>query len=409
MSISIKNATKTYKVFKSPTQRLIDSLFYKNNNLGNTIYALRDVSLAIPQGQAVALIGKNASGKTTLLNILLRTTYPATGEIITKGKVSAILELGAGFDLELTGKRNIYINASLLGLSNLEIEKRLKSIIEFSELGNFIEMPVKTYSAGMVLRLGFAIAVHVDFDILLVDEVLSVGDLLFQRKCIAKMREFKEQGKTIIMATHNLADVSALCDRVLLLRNGIIEYDGKVEEVIRKYWQECEREQNRINKRLNPFKGEGIYGQDLGDVKILEVKFLDKDRKEKETFWTGESMIVSIKFYAYKRVKNPLFRVQFFRNDGLWVHGSNTYRQGLDLGEVEGEENIELHYETVNLLEASYFVSVGIWPDEYKSFITDVAYDYHEMAYIIHIMSKRTDGGGIVSNPSRWKLKDKKP
>jgi hypothetical protein len=218
------------------------------------------------------------------------------------------------------------------------------------------------------------------------------------------MRQFKEMGKTIILATHSLADVASLCDRVLLLDEGKILRDGPTESVIRQYWQECEREQNRIHDKLTLFKDDNIYGEHTGDIKISDVQFLDKDDVETDTVETLQPLTIKIGYVATKEVHNPLFRVQFFRNDGLWVHGTNTFRQGLNLGTLKGEGQIQVRYECLNLLEADYYVSIGIWPDEYKSFITDVAYDYREFAYVIHVKSSREDGAGIVCNPFVWEL-----
>jgi len=211
-------------------------------------------------------------------------------------------------------------------------------------------------------------------------------------------------GKTILLASHSLGDVSSISDRVILLDNGQIVMDGLTESVIKRYWEECEKDQNRINRKYQIIKENSIYGDDTGEIKITHVHFLNKDGEKTDTFETNQELIIRIGYYANIEVQNPLFRVQFFRNDGLWVQGSNTYRQGLSLGTLKGKGMIQLRYERLNLLAADYFVSVGIWPDEYKSFITDVAYDYHEMSYIIHVKSTRRDGAGIVYSPFKWDL-----
>lgn len=403
-AITTKGLSKKYTLYVDPKHIFRKFSRFRKNKTLDVKWALRDIDLRVPQGQTCALIGMNGSGKSTLLGLISGIIAPTAGEVRTEGKISSILELGSGFQAELTGKQNIYLNAGILGLSRNDIKRKIENIIEFSDLGNHIDKPVKTFSTGMMLRLGFAIAVHVDFDILLIDEVLSVGDLLFKRKCFSKMRQFKAAGKTILLSSHNLADVAAFCDRLLLLEEGRIAMDGPVETVLKQYWENCERQQSRIHRRQGPLKPHNVYGKDMGDIKITRVRFLNADGKETDTFDTEQEMTIRIDYHAHKEVNNPLFRVQFFRNDGLWVHGANTQRQNVSLAMVKGLGGIELLYSRLNMLEGDYYVSIGIWPDEYKSMISDVAYDLHEMSYIIHVKSRREDGGGIVFNPFKWNL-----
>ena len=403
-TIATKNLSKKYTLYRDQKHLFRDIVRFRKKDSFDVKWALKDIDLQVPQGQTCALIGMNGSGKSTLLGLISGIIAPTSGEVRTEGKISSILELGSGFQSELTGRQNICLNAGILGLSNNDIKRKMKDIIEFSELGNHVDKPVKTFSSGMMLRLGFAIAVHVDFDILLIDEILSVGDLLFKRKCFSKMRQFKETGKTILLSSHNLADVAAFCDRLLLLEEGRITMDGPVEKVLKQYWGNCEREQSRIHRKQDLLKPHNVYGKDMGDIKITRVRFLNADGKETDTFGTEQEMAIRIYYHAHKEVNNPLFRVQFFRNDGLWVHGANTQRQNVNLATVKGFGGIELLYARLNLLEGDYYVSIGIWPDEYKSMISDVAYDLHEMSYIIHVKSNREDGGGIVYNPFKWNL-----
>ncbi len=403
-TIEVDNLSKRYVFYPSPKYLFREILRLKRKDLFGEKWAVKNISFAISAGQACALIGRNGSGKSTLLGLLSGIIKPTSGSILNRGRVSSILELGAGFRSELTGRQNIRLNASLLGLSSIKLRRDLEKIIDFSGMGSYVDNPVKTYSAGMLLRLGFSIAVHMEFDILLIDEVLSVGDLLFRRKCIKKIRDFKRMGKTILLATHSLADVGGLCDRVLLLDNGRITQDGPTEDVLRRYWQDCERNENRVDKSAVPFKPEGIHGSKIGRIRISQVRFFNKDQQEADTFETAEEMSISIVYAIQEPVRNPLFRVQFFKNDGLWVHGANTYRQGLHLGTLEKGGEIRLCFQSLNLLEADYFVSVGIWPDEYKSFMANVPYDLHELAYVIHVKSSREMGAGIAFSPYRWRV-----
>lgn len=406
-AIEVENLTKKYALYPNPKFLFRELLPWKNKNPFETKTAINNVSFKIPTGQACAIIGRNGSGKSTLLGLLSGIIQFTSGTVIVQGKVSSILELGAGFRPELTGTQNIRLNGSLLGLAERKLKFEFKNIVGFSELGAYIDEPIKTYSSGMLLRLGFSIAVHLEFDILLIDEILSVGDLAFRRKCIKKIREFKNSGKTILLATHSLADVAGVCDRVLLLENGKITQDGPVEDVIARYWQECEREENRICRGSFPFKTEAVHGKTDSKISISYVRFFNKHQKETDTYETAEKMIIRIGYSIEKAVSNPLFRVQFYRNDGLWVFGTNTYRQGLDLGNVERDGEISLKLDALNLLEADYFVSVGIWPNEYKSFIAKMPYDLHELDYVIHIRGSREKGAGIVYNPCHWSVVQK--
>ena len=212
-------------------------LFWKRNKR-ETREVLKDVSLTIKNGEAVALIGDNGSGKSTLLKLMTKIIYPTKGEIITNGKLTSLLELGAGFHPDFSGRENIYFNASIFGLTKKQIDARLEEIIEFSELRDFIDNPVRTYSSGMFMRLAFAVAINVDADILLVDEILSVGDQHFQEKCLNKMKELKAQGKTMVFVTHSLGSARELCDRAVWLNKGRIQLDGDVNEVIDEYLKE---------------------------------------------------------------------------------------------------------------------------------------------------------------------------
>ncbi|OQY14602.1 MAG: hypothetical protein B6I30_00040 [Desulfobacteraceae bacterium 4572_187] len=403
-AVSVKNLSKRYILLKDPKHLFKAFSKYREKGSIDIKWALRDIDLFVPKGQTCGLIGMNGSGKSTLLGLISGIISPSTGDVRTVGRVSSILELGAGFQAELTGRQNIILNAGILGLSRSAALKSMESIIGFSELGIHIDKPVKTFSTGMMLRLGFAIAVHIDFDILLIDEILSVGDLLFKRKCFSKMRQFKGAGKTILLSSHSLADVAAFCDRIVLLEGGRIIMDGPVETVLKQYWENCEKEQSRITEGNVFSRHRNIYEGNIGDIKLTSVGFFNGDAVETNQFKTKEKMAIKIGYFAHKEVNNPLFRVQFFRNDGLWVHGANTRRQNICLGMVKGAGEIELVYDRLNLLEGDYYVTVGIWPDEYKSMISDVAYDLHEMAYIINVKSNREDGGGLVYNPFRWKF-----
>lgn len=403
-TICLTDVSKCYHVFNSPFQSLI-GLLAPRMVVPKEVWALRDINLVVEPGECIGIIGNNGSGKSTLLGVVGGIISPSAGKVSVEGQVSTLLDLTVGMQMELSGRENVRIISGLLGMSTVEIQRRTPQIIDFAELGEAIERPVKTYSTGMTMRLGFSIALFADFDIFLVDEVLAVGDNNYHRKCLHRMRMLHvEQGKTILIASHGLTEISALTNRLVLLKEGRVLKEGRTEEVLGAYWRECEAERARVGHRVPMLRPVNPYGADLGHVKIVRVRFLDGEEQQRQEYGTGEPLCIEIWFDAKHSVDNPLFRVQFFRNDGVWVHGMNSFRHGCDLGQVEGKGCMQLRYETINLLEGDYFVSVGVWPDEYTSFLTDVAYDFHEKAYVLRVRSERYQGAGIVTQPATWRF-----
>lgn len=401
-AISLKNVSKCYLVYESPMKALT-RMFAPKMVVPEEVWALRDIDLEVEQGECIGVIGNNGSGKSTILAVIGGIITPTTGEVRVVGKLSTLLDLTVGMQNELPGVENVAILSGLLGLSNQETAERAEMMIDFAELGDAIHRPIKTYSTGMVMRLGFSVALHVDFDMLIVDEVLAVGDNNFHRKCVNRMRELHHtHNKSIVIASHGLGEIAALTDRLILLDKGRIASQGATEDVLKDYWQQCERERNKVGHRVKPMEGANPYGDDMGDVKVEAVRFLDASGVEQESFETAGQLTMEIWFNALQPVSNPLFRIQIFRNDGIWVHGMNTYRHGCDLGRIQGRGCIKLHYPSINLLEGDYYVSVGVWPDEYTSFISDVAYDVREMAYLFKVYSLRHHGAGITMMEAVW-------
>ena len=237
-AIIVDHVYKTFNVYLDKANSFKERLLFWKRNRREKREVLNNINLSIKKGETVALIGVNGSGKSTLLKLMTKIIYPNKGKIITYGKLTSLLELGAGFHPDFSGRENIYFNASIFGLTKKEIDKRIDRIIEFSELGNYIDNPVRTYSSGMYMRLAFAVAINVDADILLVDEVLAVGDQHFQDKCIAKMKELKKEGKTIVFVTHSMHLAESFCDRGIWIENGKVRMDGKSKEVTKKYLSE---------------------------------------------------------------------------------------------------------------------------------------------------------------------------
>lgn len=238
-AIKVHDMTKKFKIYSDKPNTLKERLVFWKKNQVEERTVLQDINLDIQKGETVALIGTNGSGKSTLLKLMTKIIYPTSGTVETDGKLTSLLELGAGFHPDFTGRENIYFNASIFGLSYNEINRRINQIIEFSELEQFIDNPIRTYSSGMYMRLAFSVAINVDAEILLIDEILAVGDQHFQEKCFNKLEELKNSDKTIVIVTHNLEAVKKICNRAIWVRNGKVEMDSKPEKVIEKYLKEC--------------------------------------------------------------------------------------------------------------------------------------------------------------------------
>lgn len=242
IAIKVVHVSKDFKLYYDKAHTLKEKILFfskKNKNKNDILHVLKDINLEIKKGESVALIGTNGSGKSTLLKLMTKIIYPNKGKIITNGKLTSLLELGAGFHEDFTGRENIYFNASIFGLTRQEIDEKIAEIIDFSELGDFIDNPVRTYSSGMYMRLAFSVAINVQAEILLIDEILAVGDQHFQDKCFKKLMELKESGKTIVIVTHNTNQVKQFCDRAVWLYKGEIRMDGKIDKVLDEYLKVC--------------------------------------------------------------------------------------------------------------------------------------------------------------------------
>ena len=239
-AIEVKNMTKKFNVYSDKANTLKEKMMFWSRNNKEVRTVLKNINVDIKKGETVALIGVNGSGKSTLLKLMTKIIYPTKGTVETNGKLTSLLELGAGFHQDFSGRENIYFNASIFGLSKKEIDKRIDDIIEFSELGDFIDNPVRTYSSGMYMRLAFSVAINVDADILLIDEILAVGDKHFQDKCFKKLEELRDSERTIVIVTHNLDSIKKLCNRAIWIYNGGVRMDDKCSKVIEEYLKECQ-------------------------------------------------------------------------------------------------------------------------------------------------------------------------
>lgn len=297
--IEIENASRRFRVYPQPVRTLKELLLARRRVRGRDVWALRDVSLAVEPGEAVGLIGRNGSGKTTLLKLVAGILRPTSGRVSVEGRVGSLLELGAGFHPEFTGRENVFLNGSILGLPRRAIRRHLDEIVAFAELERFIDLPVRTYSAGMVMRLGFAVAAHLEADVLLLDEVLAVGDEEFQRKCFGKIFELKRRGVTIVFVSHDASAVERLCGRGVLLRDGRVEVDGPVREAIARYHALLAGERDPDERRA------GLREYGSGEVRIAEVRLLDADGEERVQFLPGEPLAVRLRLRSAGSVPPP--------------------------------------------------------------------------------------------------------
>lgn len=395
-AIRFERVSKKFKLHRERArsfQELALRLFRRDNGSREEFWALQDVSFAVEQGETVGLIGPNGAGKSTALKLISRIIEPTSGQIEVTGRVGALLELGAGFHPDLTGRENIYLNGSILGLSGAAIERKLDDIVSFAELERFIDMPVKHYSSGMYVRLGFSVAVHTDPEIMLVDEVLAVGDAAFQRKCLERIDEMRSEGVTILFVSHSSEKVRAICSRALWLDDGRLVADGSAEAVVTRYLTySWDSEEGKLKPRKRDSRRWGS-----GEVQIVGVRLLDGDGREKQQFHVGESLIVEMRYRAEKRVDRPVFGLAVHKSDGTRITGPNTQFAGYEIPQVEGEGVIKYTVHTLPLLEGSYSVSVAAhnWEDTRT-------FDYHDRLYPFRVLPSEGEQYGIVTLGGEW-------
>ncbi|HXK41692.1 MAG TPA: ABC transporter ATP-binding protein [Anaerolineae bacterium] len=366
-----------------------------NQNASEEFWALRHVSFEIETGETVGLIGPNGVGKSTALKLVSRILEPTSGHIEVHGRVGALLELGAGFHPDLTGRENVYLNASMMGLSRQEVDRRFDEIVAFSELEPFIDVPVKHYSSGMYVRLGFAVAVHTDPEILLVDEVLAVGDAAFQRKCYDRIDQLRANGVTLLFVSHSAETVRSLCKRALWLDAGTLVADGTAESVVQQYTvHSWEAEEGKLPSPDN------VKRWGTGRVQITRVELLDGAGKERQLFKTGEHMVVVIHYHARERVIHPVFGLGIHHNDGTHVTGPNTRFAGLNIPWIEGEGVVYYDLPAVPLLEGKYLISLSAHDWEAAEM-----FDYHDRLYPFGILPGSEEKYGLLSLGGRWRWK----
>ncbi len=381
----------------------LHALGVRRPQLRESFWALRDIDLEIGRGEAVGFLGPNGAGKSTLLKLVSRILCPTTGQIEVRGRIAGLLELGTGFHPDLTGRENISLYGSLMGMSRSEIDRKLDAILAFAELDNYIDMPLRHYSSGMYMRLGFSVASHVDPDVLLVDEVLAVGDQAFQHKCLQRVRRMINDGVAVLFVSHDLDAARSICQRAVWIDGGRVRRVGPAEEVAKAYDRHvaahmgfASDEDLLVDSSLEAASEVQRWGS--REVEIETVRLLDSTGNECQTFDTGEPFAVQINFVAHKRVEQPTFGLAIYRGDGFHVTGPNNQQAGLEIPSVQGKGAVTCTVDELPLLTGDYTLSVAA----YDSTLSH-AYDHHHKAYPFSVRGNRTLFG-LLEWPGRWEV-----
>jgi ABC-type polysaccharide/polyol phosphate transport system ATPase subunit len=425
-AIELTNVTKVYrryarrKQFATLKSALLSGSLIHDLQPDETFPALQGVSFTVPAGRTYGIIGRNGSGKSTALKLVAGITKPTTGTVKVEGRISALIELGAGFHPEISGRENVFINGIMLGLTKREVTRRFDEIVEFAELQDFIDAPVKTYSSGMYMRLGFAVAIHVDPDVLLVDEVLAVGDEGFTHKCLDKFGEFKRRGKTILLVTHSLNLVERFCDEALWLDSGKVRGSGDPKRVVGAYLTDVgkseERELARAEEKSeqraesqerragptgphdagsthqDPAYAEDMTRVDEGrwgsrEIEITGVTFRNEHDEVSHIFQSGDPMSIRLQVRAHQAIADFVFGIGIYSADGVNCYGTNTHLEEFTPQEVRGEGEVTFAIESLDLVEGTYKLDVAVHRrDGYP-------YDYHRLLYTFRVKSRSKEVG----------------
>ncbi len=399
--IQVKGVDKVYKLYDSNKARVADTLGLTRKKNYREHYALKDMSFEVKKGECVGLIGTNGSGKSTILKIITGVLSPTRGDVSVNGRISALLELGAGFNMEYTGMENIYLNGAMLGYSNEEIDEKLDDILSFADIGDFVFQPVKTYSSGMFVRLAFAVAINIDPEILIVDEALSVGDVFFQAKCYKKFEEFKAAGKTILFVSHDLGAISKYCDKAVLINKGDKVAEGTPKEMIDIYKKILVGQEPVIrskvdgfadydmpadnddianwksNYKLNPNLNE--YGD--GRASIVDFAVIDDNGNYTNAIMKGSTFTVKSKVHFNTDIENPIFTLTFKTLKGIDVTGTNTMYEKCDVGLCkEGSEYVATFTQSMDLQGGEYLMSISCTGYDGVDFVA-----YHRLYDLMNI------------------------
>jgi lipopolysaccharide transport system ATP-binding protein len=391
-AVSIEHVSKKFRLYHEKNQYLKTALLRGGRAKYEDFWALKDISFEVPAGSTFGIIGSNGSGKSTLLKCLAGILTPDEGTITHRGKVVALLELGAGFHPDLSGRENIFLNGVILGMTQKEIEKKFDEIVAFSGLEEFIDTPVKNYSSGMTVRLGFAIAINVDPDILVIDEVLAVGDESFQQKSLEKIEQLRRQGKTIIFVSHGLDQVEKLCETAAWIDHGEIKMIGPALKVVNEYSGLSHGAEEAT---------EGDMGKRWGthEVEITDIQILDESGVSTENIQTGKSATIRIHYFAHELIEDVVAGIRITDMFGANIWGTNSKRRGTKFPPLVGEGSIDLVVQRIPLLKGSFDLSVGLrdWSEVH-------AYDYWGKKIQIHVTQPDIYDEGLLTTDAFWKI-----
>jgi len=339
--VLVENVSKLYRLYRQPSDRLRE-LLPGSAPRHSDFWALRDIGFTLEKGETLGLVGPNGCGKSTLLQIVSGIIQPTTGRVVTRGRIAALLELGAGFNPEFSGRENVYLNGEIMGLSRAEIDKAMPSIEAFAEIGEFIERPVKEYSSGMYVRLAFSTAIHVDPEILIVDEALAVGDAVFANRCVRKFQELRERKITVLFVSHDLGLVKQLSDRAILLLNGRIEAQGEPKDVINRYIGLVLERQQTKGRKEDRIRASFRHGD--GASEILSVEILNERGEPAESIASGEPVTVRVRSRFHAAVSDPMVGILIRTRIGMDVYGTNTRIEQTELGAFEAGDDLEVDF-----------------------------------------------------------------
>jgi ABC-type polysaccharide/polyol phosphate transport system ATPase subunit len=401
--IQLENASVRYRVpqeqigtFKEYVIRILEGKVKQR-----TFNALHQVNLSINRGEVFGLIGHNGAGKSTLLKLVARVIRPTTGRVLVKGHVAPLLEVGAGFHPELTGRENVYLNGAMLGFSREEMQEKFSRIVEFSELGDFIDAPLRTYSTGMTARLGFAVATDSQPDILIVDEILSVGDEAFQHKSYERILSIKAQGATILLVSHSMGMIESICQRAAWLHRGEIISFGNSKVVIDQYLGRVSDEENR-QLIEDSHRGDYLASRESRLVEIRQVRLLNNQNHEQQIFHTGESMAVQVEYVAHEPINSLEVGLAIHRQDGIHITGPNTAFDGIDIQIQPGTGGVTYTIPSIPLMEGLYQLSVSLVNRN-----GNIMLDYHDHLYTFRISNRGhpvRERYGLMTLGGEWRL-----
>jgi lipopolysaccharide transport system ATP-binding protein len=409
-AISVECLSKQYRLGHANQETMLRerlgtlarSVFLRKRPQEEVLWALREVSFSVERGEVIGIIGRNGAGKSTLLKILSKITYPTAGAVRVNGRVASLLEVGTGFHEELTGLENIYLNGSILGMSKKEVERKLGAIVEFSGVERFLETPIKRYSSGMRLRLGFAVAAHLDPDILIVDEVLAVGDAAFQKKCLNTMQELRGGGRTVLFVSHNLAAVENLCSRCIWIDAGEVRMDGESRNVIQAYMATMAGGEGGSTE-LDGFENR----RGTGEIRYSAIEFLSPDGEPERVIRAGDPVVLRFHYHAQKPIRYPSFGLRLHTDMGTLVTDTSTWHHGLDIPLLDaGDGYLDLEIACLNLLPGVY--SLSLWLTGLNGLVYDAI--EHGITLEVEIANifgsgKVIDGRfGILFFPQKWDL-----